>query len=150
MVVRRYLYPFITQHCALTESLWIDSLSALPGPHSAALISITHELQSMLDSEPYARLLSLDFCKAFDTVRHKHLADQLASQPIPDFLYNWVLALLHERQHCTKFGGEISPLCTINASIVQGSGLGPTDFVIAICSLKSKCSGNHPPKYADG
>ena len=28
----------------------------------------------------------------------------------------------------------ISPLCTINASILQGSGLGPTDFVIAISS----------------
>src|SRR5688572_18562043 len=55
------------------------------GSTSAALISITHELQSMLESEPYVRLLSLDFSKAFDTVRHKHLADQLAAQPIPDF-----------------------------------------------------------------
>jgi len=39
----------------------------------------------------------------------------------------------------------ISPLCTINASILQGSGLGPTDIVIAI----SKYSRNRLPKYAD-
>src|SRR5688572_28952745 len=39
----------------------------------------------------------------------------------------------------------ISPLCTINASILQGSGLGPTDFVIAISSLKPKYSRNRLP-----
>jgi len=43
----------------------------------------------------------------------------------------------------------ISPLCTINASILQGSGLGPTDFVIAISSLKPKYSRNRLPKYGD-
>src|SRR5688572_494310 len=43
----------------------------------------------------------------------------------------------------------ISPLCTINACIVQGSGLGPTDFVIAISSLKPKYSENRLNKYAD-
>src|SRR5688572_16784835 len=43
----------------------------------------------------------------------------------------------------------ISPLCTINASILQVSGLGPIDFVIAISSLKPKYSRNRLPKYAD-
>src|SRR5678815_5064325 len=33
--------------------------------------------------------------------------------------------------------------------IVQGSGLGPTDFVIAISSLKPKYSENRLTKYAD-
>src|SRR5688572_24998906 len=42
----------------------------------------------------------------------------------------------------------IFPLCTINASLVQGFGLGPTDFVIAISSLKPKYSGNRLTKYA--
>ena len=65
------------------------------------------------------------------------------------FLYNWILPLLFERQHCTKYGGEISPLCTINASIVQGSGLGPSNFIVAISNLKPKHSGNRLPKYAD-
>jgi len=148
MVLRRYFFPFITQ--PISNRNFTDQFAFRPtGSTSAALISITHELQSMLQSEPYVRLLSLDFSKAFDTVGHKYLADQLASQPIPDFLYNWVLALLHERQHCTKYAGVISPLFIINASIVQGSGLGPTNFVIAISSLKPRQNGNRLLKYAD-
>src|SRR5688572_7932703 len=44
----------------------------------------------------------------------------------------------------------ISPLCTINARILRGSDLAPTDFVIAISSLKRSVYGeNRLTKYAD-
>ena len=91
----------------------------------------------------------MDFSKAFDTVRHDSLAVQLASMPIPDFVYNWVLALLHNRVHCTKFGGITSSFKCINASIIQGSGLGPVNFLSLISGLKLLFVGNRLFKYAD-
>ena len=103
----------------------------------------------MLCDEPYVRLLSLDFSRAFDTVRHFHLSEQLALLPIPDFLYNWIIALLHDRQHSTKFLGQVSAYCKINASIIQGSGLGPLNFLVSIKSLKPLFSNNRLLKYAD-
>ena len=95
------------------------------------------------------RLISLDFSRAFDTVRHSYLSDQLALLPLPDFLYNWILSLLQNRQHCTKFLGQISAFCKINASIIQGSGLGPSNFVVAISGLKPMHCSNKLLKYAD-
>jgi hypothetical protein len=108
----------------------------------------THILDS-LDKEPYVRVVSLDFSKAFDSVRHSYLAEQLASFPIPDHIFNWILNLLHNRSHCTKFRGETSSLAHITASFIQGSGLGPIAFVVAIAGLKPINECNRIFKYAD-
>ena len=77
------------------------------------------------------------------------MSDQLALLPLPDFLYNWILSLLQNRQHCTKFLGQISAFCKINASIIHGSGLGPSNFVVAISGLKPMHCSKKLLKYAD-
>jgi len=147
-VVQNYYYPILTNPAQ--NSLYSDQYAFRPtGSTSAALVAITHHLLETVKSEPYVRLISLDFSKAFDTVRHDSLAVQLASMPIPDFVYNWVLSLLHNRVHCTKFGGIISCFKCINSSIIQGSGLGPSNFVVTISGLKLLHSGNRLFKYAD-
>ena len=64
-------------------------------------------------------------------------------------MYNWVIALLHGRVHCTKFCGIISSYRSINASFVQGSGLDPSNFLITISGLKPLHEGNRLFKYAD-
>ena len=88
------------------------------GSTSAAIISITHHLAEMLTTHPYVHLVALDFSKAFDTVQHSYLAEQLAELPIPDNIYNWIIAFLNKRQHRTKFMGATSSAIDINASIV--------------------------------
>jgi len=112
-------------------------------------MAVSNHILETLCYEPYVRLVSLDFSKAFDTVRHSYLAEQLASLPIPDHIFNWILNLLHNRSHCTRFNGVISSLARINASIIQGSGLGPMDFVVAISDLKPVNKCNRIFKYAD-
>ena len=112
-------------------------------------MAISNHILETLCHEPYVRLVSLDFSKAFDSVRHSHLAEQLASLPITDHIFNWILNLLHNRSHCTKFRGVISSLARINASIIQGSCLGLMDFVVAISKLKSINRCNRIFKYAD-
>ena len=72
-----------------------------------------------------------------DTVRHSTLLDKCRQFPILDSLYNWLARYLEDRQHITKFGGMLSELRRITASIVQGSGVGPTAFVLTASDLRA-------------
>src|SRR3984885_9930726 len=124
-VVRRYFYSFLTD--PNQNSSFNDQYAFRPtGSTTAAIIALMHQLTKMLDTEPYVRLISLDFSRAFDTVKHSYLATILEQLPIPDHVYNWILALLKNRSHCTKFNGNVSNYTNINASIIQGSGMGPS------------------------
>ena len=60
-----------------------------------------------------------------------------------------MLEFLDDRVHCTQFGGIISVERRINASIVQGSGIGPVSYVICASDLRALHTGNAFDKYAD-
>ena len=147
-IARTFFYPILQD--PNTNSNFSDQYAFRPtGSTTAALIALSQQITDMLKVEPYVRLISLDFSRAFDTINHAYLARALAQLPIPDCIYNWILALLNNRQHCTKFQGLTSVLKYINASIVQGSGLGPSNFITAISGLKTVNPYNRIMKYAD-
>ena len=73
----------------------------------------------------------------------------MSSFPLPDYIHNWVVEYLDQRKHCTRYGDEISTMQEINASIVQGSGFGPSAFVFNASDLHPLNEGNHMYKYAD-
>jgi len=95
------------------------------------------------------RVIALDFSKAFDTVRHSELFDKLAKMNLPDAVYNWIQDFYSDRTHCTRYGGDISQLASILASVVQGSGLGPASFIVTTADLQPVHSGNSILKYAN-
>ena len=94
-------------------------------------------------------LISLDFSKAYDMVRHSTLVLKLADLPLPSYIHNWFVEWLTNRKHCTKFQGDISPMLVINASMIQGLGIGPVAFVIDASDLHACHDGNIFSKYAD-
>ena len=98
---------------------------------------------------PFVHLIALDFSKAFDTVRHSTMMGKFSNFPIPDNVYNWVVNFLTNRCHHTKFSNLLSILAFINASIVQGSGLGPCSFVLDASDLHPQDLINLLFKYAD-
>jgi len=62
---------------------------------------------------------------------------------------NWLISFLIGRSHATKSAhAESSPL-TINLSIVRGSGIGPTFYIILESVLKPVSNVNIVFKYAD-
>jgi len=63
--------------------------------------------------------------KAFDTVRHSTLLAKLAQLDLPDEVYNWLVDCFAGHKHLTQYGGATTTMLPINASIVQGSGIGP-------------------------
>jgi len=119
------------------------------GSTTAALVSIFQHTTSLLASEPYVALISLDFSKAFDTVRHSTLASKLSGLDIPDETYNWLVNFLRDRRHATRFAGRMSGTASINASVVQGSGVGPSAFVVNASDLHPVNQQNIIVKYAD-
>ena len=148
IVVSNFLYPaLINPKC---EQLFWEQFAFRPtGSTTSALISLIHHISSLLQNYPYVHMFALDFSKAFDTVRHSTLAAKRADLPIEDEVHNWVLEFLDDRVHCTKFGGIISTERRINASIVQGSGIGPVSYVICASDLHALHTGNAFDKYAD-
>ena len=70
------------------------------------------------------RCLSLDFSKAFDTVRHSTLMEKLAQLHLPDYVYNWLADFFTGHSHCTVYHGQASTLKSIAANIIRGSGIG--------------------------
>jgi hypothetical protein len=93
----------------------------------------------------------MDFSKAFDTIRHHTLLKKLGSIDIPDHIFNWLSNYFHDRKHINKFqvGLVVSSVAFINASVVQGSGVGPGSYVVGSSDLHPKNSFNILVKYAD-
>jgi hypothetical protein len=148
LVVRTFFYPLYEQPAY--QELFSDQFAFRPtGSTTAALVSLFHHVTNILNTHTHVHIISLDFSKAFDSVRHSSLASKLAKLPLPDCIYNWLLNFLSNRQHCTKFSGLLSQLASISASFVQGSVTGPTSFVMNISDLKALILHNIILKYAD-
>ena len=93
--------------------------------------------------------LHLIFSKAFDTVNHSSILSKLSSLPVPDQLYNWLVGYFNGHSHTTQYNNITSSTAIINASVFQGSAIGPSLFVVNAIDLKPIHSANYIDKYAD-
>jgi len=115
----------------------------------AALIHLLQVITSMLANNEYVIVLCLDFSKAFDTVRHHTLMEKMAQLDLPDQVYNWLVAFFTGHTHCTLHHGDMSAFLAINASIIQGSAIGPPSYVVNAADFKVAVTGNAMVKFAD-
>ena len=147
-VVNKYLYPaLINPPVELTFS---DQFAFRPtGSITAALIVVIEKITELLRSGTYVVLISLDFSRAFDMVRHGPLFNKLFRLDIEDVIYNWLISYFEDREHVTRFLGEISNKRTINASVVQGSVVGPYSYSVAGSDLRPTKPCFDMVKFAD-
>jgi hypothetical protein len=148
IVVSTHLYPVLSTSPA---HLNLDDQYAFrpTGSTAAALVSLLQTVSVMLETQPYVRVIALDFSKAFDSVRHSTLLEKLSQLDLQDNIYNWIVDFVEGRAHCTRFNDEISALATITASVVQGSALGPAAYAVAASDLHPVTPGNDMKKFAD-
>lgn len=147
-VVQRYIYPALLSPPPTLQ--FADQFAFRPtGSTTAAIISLLHSVINLLSSEPYVIVISLDFSKAFDTVRHSSLLHKLAQLELPDNIYNWLNDFFDHHSHCTVFRDQQSSLLDITASIIQGSAVGPAAYVVTAGDLTATTSGNSLCKFAD-
>ena len=147
-MVKSLLYPILTD--TDNSTLFSDQFAFRPsGSTTSAIIYLLHQITQFLQEHEYVHLIALDFSKAFDTVRHHTLISKLSHFPLPDCFHNWLIDFLHSRMHRTKVGQSQSTFLPINASIIQGSGLGPVCFIFNASDLHPTNPLNILFKYAD-
>ena len=87
-----YIYPSI--QCTHPDDEYMDFSNQfafqLTGSTTVALIQLFHSITAMLETNPYVILYSIDFSKAFDSVRHYTLMEKFAALDLPDNIYNWI------------------------------------------------------------
>jgi len=74
---------------------------------------------------------------------------KLDSLQLPGNIYNWIGSFLSDRKQVCRFSGSLSNLTSFNRGFVQGSGLGPTLFVILALDLNTVSDINLLINYAD-
>ena len=147
-VVNSNLYPAMND--THRDLIFSDQYAFRPtGSATAALIAILNDVTESLRMGKMVVMLSLDFSKAFDTVRHKSLFDKIHMLGINDTVHDWMLSYFENREHSTKFLGSLSTKKSINASVVQGSSLGPCSFSVVAADLKPQNDCFHMLKFAD-
>ena len=136
---------------ALPIDLINDQFAFRPtGSTTSALVKFTHHASLMLEENSYVRCLLVDFSKAFDVVRHSVLLSKISRLNIPSYIRNWIVSFLTGRsQVCRTPGGGFSAPWPITSSIVQGSGVGPTLWIIMESDLQPLSRINILFKYAD-
>lgn len=131
-----YIYPtFITPLKSLLLADWFAFHPT--GSTTSALIALLQQISSVHRDNSYVTILSLDFSRAFNTVRHSILIVKLSTVDIQDHVFNWIIS-----QHTTKFVDWTSNSMKINDSIVQGSRLGPALYDISASDLHPVNSEN--------
>ena len=147
-VVREYFYPALLQPCPSLDIS--DQFAFRPsGSTTAAIVAMLHTVRSMLTDNDSVHVFSFDFSKAFDTVRHATLTSKLAQLELPDSIYNWTVDFLENHAHCTKYAGQVSAVAVIQASIIQGSAIGPASYVVTAADLHPVHDRNRIFKFAD-
>jgi hypothetical protein len=147
-VVQQFIYPALRDPS--TPLHFADQFAFRPtGSTTAALITMLETITTLLATSPYVLVYALDFSKAFDTVRHATLFQKLATLRLPDDVFNWMADFFGNHSHCTKFGGETSTFADINASVIQGSALGPASYLVNAADLRPAHDGNVLAKFAD-
>ena len=119
------------------------------GSTTSAIITLLNEISVMLTKSSYVRIISLDFTKAFDTVRHSQLFNKLANYNLDDNIYNWLIHYFEKHLQRTTFNNDTTVYKAINAGVIQGSTIGPFAFTIISSDLHTINPNNKLVKYAD-
>ena len=144
VIVKKWLYP------AIPPSTIKDQFAFRPtGSTTCALIHLLHHVSRLLETNSYVRCLTIDFSKAFDTVSHSVLLHKISALDLPDAIHDWIVSfLIGRQQRCVTSGACSSVLC-ITRGIIQGSGVGPTFYIVMKSDLNTLSPINILSKYAD-
>ena len=94
------------------------------------LIEFLNRTTKWLDEGRSFDVLYLDFAKAFDKVCHKRLILKLEQMGVEEKAKEWLQDWLKGRKQRVRVGGEVSEWEEVGSSVVQGSVLGGTLFLV--------------------
>ena len=104
---------------------------------SHALVDMMHTWHRAMDERKSARVLFVDYAKAFDHVDHHTVIGKLAVLGVPPILLRWLHSFLMNRQQRVKINDRFSDWASPNGGMPQGTWLGPYVFLSLINDLRS-------------
>jgi len=132
---------------SIHNKLGNDQFGTLKGRSTThALISMTHQWWCTLDKGQSARVLFVDYTKAFDHVDHTILLNKLDDLGTPKCLTKWVYSFLEDRRQRVKIDNTYSDWTTLTGGMPQGTWLGPLTFIIHLDDFKPPSTAH---KYVD-
>src|SRR5437867_8778876 len=104
-----------------------------------ALLKATDSWITDVDSGMYVRALLIDLSKAFDSVPHQKLLEELSSVGCDSIVLRWFASYLSHREQRVTQRGVVTPWMSVTQGVPQGSGLSPLLFNIYVRNLPTSC-----------
>ena len=88
-----------------------------------AILCIKDRIQKAIDNRSFSCGIFLDFSKAFDTVNHEILINELEYYGLRGLVKQWFISYLSERRQIVTVNSVKSAECSVSCGIPQGSVL---------------------------
>ena len=113
------------------------------------LVSAIDDWQHSLDEGKFVVAVFLDISKAFDSVNHQHLINELFGLGIGGKALDWFASYLTGRQQQVTTRSCSGASYFSNRGVPQGSVLGPTLFNLAVRQLPNTAISSKMKQFAD-
>lgn len=143
-MVHDALYPIVRPQLSQKQHGFMKKRSVITN-----LLTYTNFLFEALDEGVEVHAIYTDFRKAFDKVDHTLLLEKLAFNGIKGNLLRWFASYLNNRYQIITINGYSSDKKLVSSGVVQGSTLGPLQYLLFINEIEQCFQNSNILMFAD-